>query len=84
MLRGWPALVWRAALLCDAHLLPIAGAIAGLVVVGILACGRSRSLRWLFWLAAALTVLLDAGIVFITLRTALKANAQAAGLEGVI
>ena len=38
-----------------------------------------RPLRPLIWLAAALLILLDAGIVYVTLRTAVEATAGAVG-----
>ncbi|CAN5830649.1 hypothetical protein BH23PLA1_BH23PLA1_25700 [soil metagenome] len=82
MLRGWPSLLWQASLFSRAHAAPLA--VLGTVVVGLglILAGWSRPLRWLFWLAAALVVLLDAALIVLMLQTALRANAQAAGLDG--
>ncbi len=84
MLRGWPAILWQSSLFCRAHAGSVTMLGALVVGFGLIFGGWSRALRWLFWVAALLVVFLDAAILFILLRTALQANAQAAGLEGVL
>jgi hypothetical protein len=80
MLRGWPGLVWRLAIAC--HLNFSLALAIGAVIVGaaIIVSGWIRPLRFLVWLAAVGVILLDAGIVYVTLRTALEASAHASGI----
>jgi uncharacterized membrane protein len=79
-LRGWPGLVWRLALFCHRDF-GAAVLIGGLFVVGAIAVGALlRPLRILVWLAAVGVILADAGIVYVTLRTALEATAAESGI----
>jgi hypothetical protein len=79
-LRGWPGLVWRLAWFCYYDFRTVL-VIGGLLVAGaIVVSGWLRPLRFLVWLAAVGVILADAGIVYVTLRTALEATAAASGI----
>ncbi len=78
-LRGWPGLVWRAAVFCHTHPRPVWAAIGASLVVGLLVGGVARPLRVLVWLAAVGVIVVDAGILVIALRTSLMLTVDAAG-----
>jgi hypothetical protein len=78
--RGWPGLVWLLATQCHQNFgmaLSFGACVVGAAVV---ICGWMRPLRLLVWIASVAVILLDAGIVYVAIRTALDASAQAAGL----
>lgn len=78
--RGWPGLVGNLAWSCHQNF-AAALVIGGLFVAGtILVSGWLRPLRFLVWLAAIGVILADAGIVYVTMRTALEATAAASGI----
>jgi hypothetical protein len=79
-LRGWPGLVYRLALFCyrDFSAVLLVGGL--LVAAAVVVSGWLRPLRFLVWLAAVAVILADAGIVYVTLRTALEATAAASGI----
>jgi hypothetical protein len=80
-LRGWPALVWRGAVFCHYRQPMVQGAVAVVSVTALLIGSRSRPLRWLVWLCAAGVILLNAGILVVTINTGLRATAAAAGVD---
>ena len=80
---GWPALIWRLALLCHAYEWPILGAIAVGGIVGLGVCSRSRACRWLARLAALAVIALDAGIVLVTLLVSYRMTADASGIPAL-
>lgn len=80
-LRGWPGLVWRGVLYCHQHQRTVQIAIGAAVVFGFIACSRGRMLRFAVWLSAVGVIVLNAGILIITLQTSLRATAASAGLD---
>lgn len=78
-LRGWPGLVWRAAVFCHWHPRAVWTAIGATLVTGLLVGGLARPLRVLVWLAAVGVIVADAGILVIALQTSLKLTVDAAG-----
>jgi hypothetical protein len=70
---GWPGLVWDAAVAAHRYFAAIGGAIVGLTILGLPLASRSGAIRWGFRLLAMLAVLLDFGLVFVTMRVALAA-----------
>jgi hypothetical protein len=79
-LVGWPSLVWRLSTACRFHFLDV---VIVMGVVTILAFAIStwlRPLRFLVWVAAVGLILIDAGILVVTIRTALTVTADASGL----
>jgi hypothetical protein len=79
-LQGGPGLVWRMALALQNGGVRGVALLAGIAAAGLVLAFTARPLRWLVWPAAAGTILIDAAIVFITLRAALEATARSAGL----
>ena len=79
--RGWPGLVWRLAVACHADFAGVLVVLGGIAAAGVFLSTWVRPLRFLVWLAAVASILIDAGIVFVTMRTALDATARAAGLS---
>jgi hypothetical protein len=72
-LRGWPLVVWRLSQACLAHQRPIlAGLVASCLVMLVLSY-RSRTVRFLVWVAAVGVVVVDAGILVCTLLACLQA-----------
>ena len=77
--RGWPGLVWRAAVYGHDHERHVLLAV-GVVFAASLAAGYLfRPARWLVWIAAVCVIALNAGILFVTMQTSLGATASAAG-----
>jgi hypothetical protein len=56
------------------------GAIVILVAVAFVLCRLNSLFRGLVWLTVVLAIVLDAGILVVTLRTAMAATARASGL----
>lgn len=81
-LRGWPALVWRAAVYCHVHQGPVQAAIGVAVVVSLLLSFMGgRPLRIVVWLCAVGVILADAGILVVTIQSSLSATAADVGLD---
>ncbi len=78
--RSWPGLVLRLALWCHQHFATTMIVIGVVVFVAILLSRLSTLSRWLVWLLSVAVIGLDAGIIYVTLRTALEATANATGL----
>jgi len=79
-LRGWPGLTWHAALFC--HQEPFVANL-GIAVISISAFvlgARFGPMRFFVWLAALAVILLNAGILYVTIHTCLRATAAAAGI----
>ena len=68
--RGWPGLVWSIAVHCHRDFAGTVGILGGIGLVGFLISTFARPLRPLVWLMAAAAVAADAGIVYVTIRTA--------------
>jgi hypothetical protein len=80
MLRGWPGLVASLALLCRRNFSGLVIVLGGVVGSAWLLGRWSRILRFLVWLAALAVILLDAGLIYVTLRTSLEVTVQSSGL----
>src|SRR5437764_164716 len=74
-LRGWPALVWWSAVYCHHHERRIQVAIGVIAIISFLLCLRLRPVRVVAWLAALGVILVDAGILIVTIQTSLSATA---------
>jgi hypothetical protein len=79
-LFGLPALVWRLSLLLRLRSQTAVMILAGLAVSGFVVSTILRPLRFLVWLAAIGVVVLDAGILIVTIKTALEATMHGAGM----
>jgi hypothetical protein len=79
-LRGWPGVVWRAAVLAHVNQRAALAAIAGVSALGLVVGYHVRPVRWALWLAAVAVMVLDAAILALTLATAWAAAAGEAGL----
>lgn len=81
-LRGWPALVWRSAVYCHVHQGPVQVFIGLAFVLSVLLSFLGgRPLRIVVWLSAAGIILINAGILVVTLQSSLRATAASAGLD---
>ncbi len=78
--RGWPALVWKASILCQSVQGMVWLVIGSVVATGLVGCWLSRSLHYLVWLSAVIVIAANAGILAITLQTSLMATRAATGL----
>ncbi len=78
--RGWPGLVWALAVACHRDVFGVVATLAGIAVAGFWLSMFVRPLRPLVWLMVVGTIAIDAGIVYVTLRAAIEATAQNAGL----
>lgn len=77
--RGWPGLVASLAIACDRNFTTVC-VVGGAIVIGAFLWVRwVRPLRFLVWLAAIGVILLDAGIIYVTLSTSMAATFQDAG-----
>lgn len=79
--RGWPGLVWASSVRCHRDFPGVAAVLAVIGGVGLLLSTVVRPLRPIVWLMAVATIAIDAGIVYVTLRTAIEATAQSAGMR---
>jgi hypothetical protein len=79
-LTGLPAVVWRLSVLFRVRSEGVVLILGGLVGAGFLVSTLLRPLRFLVWLAAVALVLVDAGILIVTIKTALEATMQGAGI----
>ena len=77
--RGWPGLVFALALACHRNFVTVVGVLSAIGAVGFFVSTFARPLRPLVWLMAAATIGANAGIVYVTLVTAVEATAQQAG-----
>jgi hypothetical protein len=80
MLRGWPGLVFRLAVLCSNQLPAVAWGIGGMTLSAFLAARLGWPGRVLSWVAAVAMIVVDAAIVVVTVGTALTATAAGAGI----
>lgn len=78
--QGWPRLVWNAALFCHRYEQPVFIAIAVVTILGFVVASRSRLIGILIWLSAVGVILLDAGIIVVTILTSLQATSADAGI----
>ena len=78
--RGWAGLVWASAVHCHRDSTGAIAILATIGGVGFLLSTFVRPLRPIVWLMAIATIGVDAGIVYVTLRTAIEATAQQAGI----
>jgi hypothetical protein len=78
-LRGWPGVVWRLAIVAHVRF-PAVATTLGIVGAAGFLLGAIRPLRLLVWLAAVVVIAIDAGILILTLQTALAAGLQNAGI----
>jgi hypothetical protein len=79
-LTGLPALVWRLSVLFRLRSESAIVILGGLAGAGLLISTILRPLRLVVWLAAVGVVLVDAGILMVTIKTALEATMQSAGI----
>lgn len=79
-LRGWPGLVAALAVVCDRNFSSVLGIGAATVVAAFLWVRWAGPLRFLVWLAAVAVILVDAGIVYVTLRTSMAVTFEGTGL----
>jgi hypothetical protein len=82
-LRGWPGLVWHSAVFCHVYQTGVLAAIGGIEIVTMLLGGRSFFVRLMTRLAAFGVIVLDAGIVLVTLMTSYRVTADASGIPGL-
>lgn len=80
-LRGWPGLVWGLAVASHESFLTSCLWLGGLWVGAMVFSASARPLRPLLWLLAVGAIGADAGIVYVTLTTSIRATAQAAGID---
>jgi hypothetical protein len=73
--RGWPGIVWALALACHQHFAAVAVIIGGTTLFAFVLIRIAPLFRFPVWLVAVGVILLDAGILYITLRTSLEAVA---------
>jgi len=79
-LRGWPAVVWRFSVVCRFHFRGVAQILGAAALAGFLVSSFLRPFRFLVWIAAIAVMLIDAGILIVTIITALYTTMQAAGI----
>jgi hypothetical protein len=77
--RGWPAVVWHFSRYCRLRFPAVVLILGGAAGLGFL-LSALRPLRIFVWLAAIAVVAVDAGILIVTLRTAMTATMQDAGI----
>ena len=71
-LGGWPGIVWKAAWYCRLHFATVA--VGGFVIVAAMfLVGRRPITRPIAWLAAVVVILLNAGILYVTMKTGMDA-----------
>lgn len=78
--RGWPGLIWTLALQCHRNFATALFWLVAIGATGFVLAIFARPLRPIVWLMALATILIDAGIVYVTLRTAIEATAMQAGI----
>jgi len=81
MFRGWPGLVWAAAVQSHDN---FAGSMLVLCIIGgagFFISTFARPLRPIVWLMVVAVIAIDAGIVYVTLRTAIEATAMHAAIS---
>lgn len=78
--RGWAGLVWAMAVYCHRDFPGTVAVLAAIGGVGFFVSTFMRPLRPIVWLMAVAAIGIDAGIVYVTLRTAIEATAQNAGM----
>ncbi|MEO6810313.1 MAG: hypothetical protein ABI353_14450 [Isosphaeraceae bacterium] len=79
-LFGWPSLVWRLSTACRFHFLEVVIVMGMVTTLAFVTSTWLRPLRFLVWFAAIALILIDAGILVVTIRTALAVTADASGL----
>lgn len=79
--EGWPGLLWRGVLISRGRQGAVRGTIAVVCVLSFILGYRSRAIRILVWILALGVILLNAGILYVTLHTSLNVNAASIGLE---
>lgn len=80
-LRGWPGLVWNLAVFCYARQPTVYLGIGAVVVATLLVGTWLRPVRWITWIGALTVIALDAGILFIAMRTSYAATIEQSGLD---
>ncbi|GAC1468532.1 MAG: hypothetical protein NVSMB9_11290 [Isosphaeraceae bacterium] len=80
-LQGWPGLVWRSAVFCHDQQGFVQVSIGLSLVLAILLSLAGRLPRLLVWLSAVGIILVDAGILVVTIQSSLRATAASAGLD---
>ncbi len=74
-LRGWPGLVWTMAVHCHDNFPVVLSILVGTGLFGFLLSALARPLRPIVWLMAIATIAINAGIIYVTMRTAIEAMA---------
>ncbi len=80
-LRGWPAILWRAAVFCHWRQGQVQAGIGAVAALALVLGYRYRPVRFFVWLLAAGVIVLNAAIIALTLRTGLAASALNLGIE---
>ena len=78
---GWPGLLWRGVLISRSRQGIVQGTIVVVCVLSFLLGYRSRIIRMLLWVSALAVILLNAGILYVTLHASLRMSAASVGLE---
>jgi hypothetical protein len=81
--REWPGLVWRMAVFCHTYERAVFVAIAAVALVGLTVCSRSWFCRLLARLAAFGVIVLDAGIVVVTMLASYQVTVANSGIPGL-
>jgi hypothetical protein len=79
-LVGLPAIVWHLSVLFRLRTQSALVILGGLTAAGFVVSALLRPLRFVVWLAAVAVVVIDAGILIVTIKTALEATIQSAGI----
>ena len=72
--RGWPGLVWHSAVYCHAYPQRVWVVIGAAVVASLIVSFGVRPLRFLVWLSAVGVIVINAGILYITLQTSMSST----------
>jgi hypothetical protein len=67
-LRGWPRLVWQLAILAHGHFVGVCVVFAVIVLLSTLLTRAGAIGKLLAWLLAVATVLVNGGILYVTIR----------------
>lgn len=78
--RGWAGLVFAVALEAHRNFVGTVGFLCAIGAAGFLIATFARPLRPIVWLMAVAVIMIDAGIVYVTLRAAVEATAMQAGI----
>lgn len=78
--HGWAGLLWNMALRTHYDFPFTLTVLIGIGLIGFVLSAAAKPLRPLVWLMAAAVIGINAGIIYVTLRTAIEAIAAKAGM----